>query len=91
MLSKRSKQHNLLHFLIGKFNRKDQTGFPHPFALIYNETYNESYISKLHHYKKMKGSSPNNKSMGYYNYMIAKEKKNIYLKFSIVFLLIILL
>ena len=50
MLNKRSKQHSLLHFLIGKL---DQTGFPHPFALTYNETYNESYISKLHHHEKM--------------------------------------
>ena len=50
MLNKRSKQHSLLHFLIRTLN---QTGFPHSFALVYNETYNESYISKLHHHEKM--------------------------------------
>ena len=50
MLNKRSKQHSLLHFLIEKL---DQTGFPHSFALVYNEKYNESYISKLHHHEKM--------------------------------------
>ena len=32
MLNKRSKQHSLLHFLIGKF---DQTHFPHPSTVIW--------------------------------------------------------
>ena len=31
MLNKRSKQHSLLHFLIGT----DPTGFPHPFMAIW--------------------------------------------------------